>query len=195
MEPEAEPPAPKKRKGGEWPACRNACGSQVHSPAAMYCTPCEWQGSSVLERQRHIPGSSVLAERQRNIRHAELSRRWQIAVAAGGKAELPLCQSSCGKRVENVWSRFCQRCVTSGKLFCPKGAASNFEFRLGIRMENAISGGRSWVVPYDFRPRVVGYYPRSPTNNCAFACFPKGTWKITITSVFMFFLILIPKEY
>ena len=53
--------------------------------------------------------------------------------------------------------------------------SSNFEFRIGIPKENAISVGRSWVVPHDFRPRVVGYYPQSPTIFFVFACFPKET--------------------
>ena len=58
MEPEAETPAPKKkRKGGELPACRNACGSQIHRPDAMYCKPCDEQGGSV--RVSVMPGSSM----------------------------------------------------------------------------------------------------------------------------------------
>ena len=103
MEPEAETPAPKKRQLGEWPACRNACGSKVRSPDEMHCESCFSRSRTARD---HLC-RTVLDLRCRNADRAEFLRRSRVAAAAGGKAELPLCQSSCGKTVNNAWSRFC----------------------------------------------------------------------------------------
>ena len=57
-----------------------------------------------------------------------------------------------------------RRPLTDKQLMCSrslKAANANSELRMGFRSINAMIIGRSCVVPYDFRPRIVGYYLQS----------------------------------
>ena len=58
--------------------------------------------------------------------------------------------------------------VSSRKL---KAADANSELRMGIRSKNAMFIGRSCVVPYDFRPRMVVYYQQSIRKSYVFFVF------------------------
>ena len=105
-EPTGEKPEPKRRKVGEWPACRNSCGNAIMAPHLRYCGQCWLNPGELVVKLGELLDRDEFQQRREAMRSG---------------AERPLCQSMCGKKVKDWHSRFCVSCVAKGGLLCRTG--------------------------------------------------------------------------